>query len=125
MLCVYLTNTGQTRKFAKKLDMDLLELNPTNPYISVNEPFIVVLPTYVKEAIEYIDDFMGVEGNAQYCKGVAGGGNLNFAKLYCFTAKDFAKDYEVPLIHCFEFQGNSHDVEVVQDFAKKIELEEV
>jgi protein involved in ribonucleotide reduction len=41
---------------------------------------------------------------------VAGGGNINFNELYVFTAKDIAHDYNVPLLHSFEFQGNDEDV---------------
>lgn len=110
MKIVYFSLTGQTRKFVQKLDMDLLELNPTNPFVSINEPFVIVAPTYEKEATEILNDFIETADNKQYFKGVAGGGNLNFGQLFVFTAKDLAKDYDVPLLHTFEFQGNDEDV---------------
>lgn len=110
MKIVYFSLTGQTRKFVQKLDMDLLELNPTNPFISINEPFVIVAPTYEKEATEILNDFIETADNKHYFKGVAGGGNLNFGQLFVFTAKDLAKDYDVPLLHTFEFQGNDEDV---------------
>lgn len=110
MKIVYFTLTGQTRKFAKKLNMDLLELNPANPFVQVNEPFIIVTPTYDTEVTDLWDDFLQTSQNAQYLKGIAGGGNINFAELFVFTAKDLARDYKVPLLHQFEFQGNDDDV---------------
>ncbi|MFL2099625.1 ribonucleotide reductase stimulatory protein [Desemzia sp. FAM 23991] len=110
MKIVFISLTGQTRKFVQKLDMDLLELTPTNPFISINEPFVIVTPTYEKEATEILNDFLETADNKQYFKGIAGGGNLNFAQLFVFTAKDLAAEYDVPLLHTFEFQGNDEDV---------------
>lgn len=120
MKVVYLSLTGQTRKFVKKLDMDLLELSPTNPFISMEEPFIIVIPTYEKEATEILNDFIETDNNLHYFKGVAGGGNLNFGKLFVFTAKDLAHDYNVPLLHAFEFQGNEADVEKLKKAVKDL-----
>lgn len=110
MKIIYFTLTGQTRKFVDKLNMDVLELNPADPFVSVSEPFIIVTPTYDKEMTELWDDFLETGNNQDFFKGVAGGGNLNFGKLFVFTAKDLAKDYHVPLLHEFEFQGNDSDV---------------
>ena len=110
MKIVFISLTGQTRKFVQKLDMDLLELTPTNPFISINEPFVIVAPTYEKEATEVLNDFIETADNKLYFKGVAGGGNLNFGQLFVFTAKDLATEYHVPLLHTFEFQGNDEDV---------------
>lgn len=114
MKVVYFSLTGQTRKFVNKLEMDSLELTPTNPFIPVNEPYIVITPTYDKETTEILNDFIETENNQSFLKGVAGGGNLNFAQLFVFTAKDLAKEYNVPLIHSFEFQGNEDDVSKIK-----------
>ncbi|MGX7394759.1 class Ib ribonucleoside-diphosphate reductase assembly flavoprotein NrdI [Carnobacterium mobile] len=120
MKVVYLSLTGQTRKFVQKLDMDLLEITPTNPYLSIHEPFIVVVPTYEVEATEIINDFIETGENQNYFKGVAGGGNLNFGNLFVFTAKDLAKEYNVPLLHTFEFQGNDEDVQKLKKAVKDL-----
>lgn len=110
MNVVYLTLTGQTQKFAQKLHMDVLELNPADPFIKMTAPFIIITPTYDKEVTEVWDDFLETGNNSQWLTGVAGGGNLNFGPLFVFTAKDIARDYDVPLLHQFEFQGNDEDV---------------
>jgi protein involved in ribonucleotide reduction len=120
MKIVYMSLTGQTKKFVHKLEMDLLEITPTNPYIFIEEPFIAVVPTYEIEATEIMNDFIETGSNLSYFKGVAGGGNLNFGKLFAFTAKDLAERYEVPLLHTFEFQGNEEDVRKLKRAVKEL-----
>lgn len=121
MKVVFISLTGQTRKFVKKLNMDLLELSATNPFQIVNEPYIIVAPTYEKEVTEILNDFIETAENKYFLKGVAGGGNLNFGKLFVFTAKDLAIDYDVPLLHSFEFQGNKEDVKLLKKAVDQID----
>lgn len=121
MKIVYITLTGQTRKFVNKLDMETIELSPIDPFIEVNEPFIIVVPTYEKEATEILWEFLDTGENKRYFQGVAGGGNRNFNELFVFTAKDLARDYDVPLLHAFEFQGSPKDVKALKDKINMIE----
>ena len=121
MKIVYITLTGQTRKFVNKLDMEAIELSPIDPFIEVNEPFIIVAPTYEKEATEILWEFLDTGENKRYFQGVAGGGNRNFNELFVFTAKDLARDYDVPLLHAFEFQGSPNDVKALIDKINMIE----
>lgn len=121
MKIVYITLTGQTRKFVNKLDMETIELSPIDPFIEINEPFIIVAPTYEKEATEILWEFLDTGENKRYFQGVAGGGNRNFNELFVFTAKDLAHDYDVPLLHAFEFQGSPRDVKALKDKINKIE----
>lgn len=121
MKIVYITLTGQTRKFVNKLDMEAIELSPIDPFIEVNEPFIIVAPTYEKEATEILWEFLDTGENKRYFQGVAGGGNRNFNELFVFTAKDLARDYDVPLLHAFEFQGSPKDVKALKDKINMIE----
>ncbi|MGO4929562.1 class Ib ribonucleoside-diphosphate reductase assembly flavoprotein NrdI [Fundicoccus sp. Sow4_D5] len=111
MLVVFMSLTGQTRKFVKKLGWPSLEITLDNAFTEVDEPFIFVAPTYETEATDIIGDFLETGANRNYLKGFAGSGNLNFGKLYCFTAKDYSRDYKVPLLHLFEFQGTPNDIE--------------
>lgn len=117
--------TGNTRKFVNKLGLESLEISPTNPFVEVDYDYIVIVPTYENEATEIMKDFLETGDNLSHCRGIAGGGNLNFAQLYCFTAKDFARDYNLPLIHCFEFQGNQNDLRIIQDIANETESKDV
>ena len=107
--------TGQTRRFVKKLAMDALEIHPDNAFQEIFEPYIVIVPTYDIEVTEIINDFIETGTNRNFLKGVAGSGNLNFNDLFCYTAKDIAKNYQVPLLHCFEFQGTAEDVKILKE----------
>lgn len=113
MKIVYFSLTGQTRRFAHKLDLeaDLFEINPANPFYAFTEPFILIVPTYEPDITEVVNDFLDYQDNALHMRGVAGGGNRNFAELYIYTAKDIARDYHVPLVFDFEFNGTPTDVE--------------
>lgn len=121
MKIVYITLTGQTRKFVNKLDIETIELSPIDPFVEINEPFIIVAPTYEKEATEILWEFLDTGENRRYFKGVAGGGNRNFNELFVFTAKDLAEDYDVPMLHAFEFQGSPRDVEALKEKIDAIE----
>lgn len=105
-----MTLTGQTRKFINKLDMDTVEITLNNAFQEIEEPYIIIAPTYDKEVTEILNDFIETGNNRSLLRGVAGGGNMNFSDLYGFTAKDLARDYDVPLLMLFEFQGNDKDV---------------
>lgn len=117
---VFFSLTGNTRRFIEKLGMDSLEIEPMNPFITIDTPYVIIAPTYDIEATECINDF--IENNdIELFKGVIGGGNRNFADLYCFTAKDIANDYNIPLLYTFEYSGTDEDVENVTKIIKEIE----
>lgn len=121
MKIVYFSVTGQTRRFIKKLDLPAYEIEPANPFFQMNEPFVLVVPTYEIEITEAVNDFLDFEDNAQNLRGVAGGGNRNFAELFIFTAKDIARDYHVPLLYAFEFSGTDEDVKNFKKVVNEIE----
>lgn len=121
MKIVYLTATGQTKKFVNKLNKDALEITPSNPFLLAKEPFIIIIPSYEPEITDIAWDFMDTGVNISHCKGVIGGGNRNFANLFCYSAKDFAVDYDVPYLHEFEFQGSPKDVTRVKELIEEIE----
>lgn len=120
MKVVYLSLTGQTRRFVTKLDWPSLEITPQNAFSEINEPYIIVAPTYDIEATEYLNDFIETGQNRQHLKGIAGSGNRNFNTLFCFTAKDLAAEYQIPLLHCFEFQGTDQDVQILKEKVREL-----
>ncbi|MEI5989585.1 MULTISPECIES: class Ib ribonucleoside-diphosphate reductase assembly flavoprotein NrdI [Enterococcus] len=121
MKIVYFSVTGQTRRFIKKLDLAACEIEPANPFFEINEPFVLVVPTYDQEITEVVNDFLDYKSNREYLQGVAGGGNLNFAELYVYTAKDIARDYNVPMLFAFEFSGTNEDVESFKKVVNELE----
>lgn len=121
MKVVYFTVTGQTRRFVNKLDLPAYEIEPANPFFEVNEPYILIVPTYDQEITEVVNDFLDYKSNRMYIQGVAGGGNRNFAELFVYTAKDIARDYAVPMLFSFEFSGTNEDVESFKKVVNKLE----
>ena len=121
MLIVYLTLTGNTRRFVKKLEMDSFEIDSMNPFVQVDQPFVLVVPTYDIEATECINDFIEHENNLEHLKGVIGGGNLNFGDLFVFTAKDLSKEYDSELLYSFEYSGTDVDVQNIKDIIEKLD----
>lgn len=119
---VYFTVTGQTKKFVQKIPhVERIEIKPQNPFLEVNEPFILVVPTYVAAMVEPVYDFLETGDNVKYCAGLFGGGNRNFGGLFCFTVRDLAKEYQIPVLHDFEFQGSEYDVEKMEEELAQIE----
>ncbi|MBO0473001.1 nrdI protein [Enterococcus sp. DIV0840] len=121
MKIVYFSVTGQTRRFIKKLDLAACEIEPADPFFEINEPFVLVVPTYDQEITEVVNDFLDYKSNREYLQGVAGGGNLNFAELYVYTAKDIARYYNVPMLFAFEFSGTNEDVESFKKVVNELE----
>lgn len=121
MKIVYFSVTGQTRRFVKKLDLAAYEIEPANPFFEINEPFVLVVPTYDLEITEVVNDFLDYKSNRENLQGVAGGGNLNFAELFVYTAKDIARDYNVPMLFAFEFSGTNEDVESFKKVVNELE----
>lgn len=114
--------TGQTRRFIKKLDLPAYEIDASNPFVELHEPYILIVPTYDRDITEVVNDFVDYKSNRDNLKGVAGSGNRNFADLFVFTAKDFAKDYNVPLLFVFEFNGTDDDVNKFKKVVSEIEF---
>ena len=118
---VYFSLTGQTQKFVQKLPQyESYQIDAINPFVEMDGPFILVVPTYEREVLEIVDEFMQTGSNQSLCQGIFGGGNRNFAQLFCFTAKDIAEDYQLPLLHLFEFQGSASDVQALDKEMKSI-----
>jgi protein involved in ribonucleotide reduction len=123
---VYFSQTGQTRKFVEKIsNIDAIEITPDNFNIEVTQPYILVMPSYETNVhpivIDTAADFLETAANISYCKGLFGGGNRNFAELFCITAKTLSKEYDLPLLHTFEFQGSPFDVKKLEEELNNIE----
>lgn len=118
---VYYSVTGQTRQFVSKLSQhQKFAIQADNPFTQIDQPYILVVPTYQRELIEPVDDFLQTGDNQAYCQGIFAGGNRNFANLFCFTGKDLSQEYQIPVLHCFEFQGSDLDVQRLEEELAKL-----
>lgn len=112
---VYYTKTGNTKRFVDKINgYESIELSPIDPFIALNKPYILVIPSYepnvLPEIYETLVDFFEINGNVELCVGTFAGGNLNFNDKFGITAKWVKKKYNIPIIRMFEFQGGNRDV---------------
>lgn len=123
MLLVYLSLTGNTKRFVEKLEgYDSLEITPTNPFVKIKEPYIVIAPTYEIEATESLNDFIE-HNDIKFLQGIIGGGNRNFADLFIYTAKDLASKYNSQVLYAFEYSGTPIDVLEVESIVDKLKEE--
>lgn len=121
---VYFSQTGQTRKFVNKVkDYPKIEITADNYAIEMDTSFILVVPSYESHVdpvvIDTAADFLETANNITFCKGLFGGGNRNFASLFCVTAKSLAETYDLPFLHAFEFQGSPSDVKALKEELRK------
>lgn len=117
---VYLSLTGKTRQFVKKLGWDFIEISKKNPTVQMKEPYIVITPTYGDQVANFFYEFIDFEENRGLLMGVAGSGNRNFNTSFCSNSKELARRYDVPLLHCFENQGTDKDVQILIEKVREI-----
>ena len=115
MKVVFLSLTGQTRRFVQKLELPTVEITLQNVFQTMDESYIIISPTYDMEVFEYFQDFIETGNNQALLKGVAGSENRNFNTSFCQTAKIISATYDVPLLHYFEFHGTQKDVTIIKE----------
>ena len=115
MKVVFLSLTGQTRRFVQKLELPTVEITLQNVFLTMDESYIIISPTYDMEVFEYFQDFIETGNNQALLKGVAGSENRNFNTSFCQTAKIISATYDVPLLHYFEFHGTQKDVIIIKE----------
>lgn len=134
---VYISLTGNTHNFVTRLVQHLhstqndWHINTINvkdlvrgqeDYFALTDPCIAFLPTYLEggNGVETgyteiltnpLGDFLAYQHNYQHCLGIVGGGNRNFNKQFCLTAKQYAQRFGFPVLDEFELRGNAQDIE--------------
>ena len=117
MLIVYDSLTGNVRRFIDKLGLPAQRIRDE---LEVGEPFILVTYTTGLGIIpESTKKFLAA--HAGLMRGVASSGNRNFGKYYGLAADLIAEQYNVPVIHKFEFAGLPSDVELFRKGVTKRE----
>lgn len=136
---LYISISGNTRSFAKRIQQlseELVKENPDFPTIQIKEihdnsihevetsPYVVVVPTYLEGGngldsgdqeimTESLREYLADQPDHEQCLGIIGSGNKNFAHQYCLTAKQYAQQFNVPLIADFELRGNPKEIEKI------------
>ena len=122
-LLVYFSSTsGNTARFIEKLGLPArrIPLLPTDPRIEVDEPFVLVTPTYgagpnrgavPKQVIRFLND----EHNRGLLRGVISAGNTNFGEHFCVAGDIISRKCTVPHLYRLELFGTPEDVARVSD----------
>lgn len=118
---VYYSITGQTKRFIKKTGLDAYEISDADPFHDMDQPFILIVPSYDDNMMDTVIDFLQYGNNRFDIIGVIGTGNRNFNELYIHTAKDIAQGLKIPVLYDFEFNGTPTDVERVKELVKNYE----
>ena len=126
-LLVYFSSvSGNTARFVEKLGKRAVRipLFPTDPPLEVDEPFVLVTPTYgggagrgvEKGAVpKQVIRFLNEERNRRNIRGVISAGNTNFGDAFCLAGDIVARKCAVPHLYRLEVFGTPDDVERVNE----------
>lgn len=126
-LLVYFSSiSGNTARFIDKLGARAVRipLHGADPPLVVDEPFILVTPTYgggqgrgeekgavPKQVIRFLND----ERNRRHIRGVISAGNTNFGEHFCLAGDIISRKCNVPHLYRLEVFGTPEDVERVSE----------
>jgi protein involved in ribonucleotide reduction len=122
---VYFSSVSEnTHRFVQKLGYDATRI-PQRGRIRVDEPYVLVLPTYgggratpdinvggyvPKQVIAFLND----EHNRSLLRGVIAAGNTNFGAEFCYAGDVVSRKCGVPYLYRFELMGTDEDVQAVR-----------
>jgi protein involved in ribonucleotide reduction len=130
-LIVYFSSVSEnTHRFVEKLGMRSVRIPVTAGVIAVDEPYVLICPTYgggkpssagdgpiratggfvPKQVIRFLND----EHNRSLIRGVIAAGNTNFGEEFCHAGDVIAAKCRVPYLYRFELMGTAEDVERVR-----------
>ena len=124
---VYFSSVSEnTHRFVQKLGMPAIRI-PLRGSIEVDEPYVLILPTYgggkangpdpenggyvPKQVIAFLND----EHNRSLIRGVIAAGNTNFGAEYCYAGNVVSAKCGVPFLYRFELMGTTDDVFAVRE----------
>ena len=127
MLIVYFSSaTGNTHKFVSKLGFPSarIPLRKNEPPLEVNEPYVLVCPTYgggvsiaggdPRPVPVQVIRFLNNPHNRGLLRAVIAGGNANFSTDFGKAGDLIAAKTGVPYVYRFELMGTDEDVRLVR-----------
>lgn len=126
-LLVYFSSiSGNTARFVEKLGLRAMRipLHSTDAGLVVDEPFVLVTPTYgggqgrgeekgavPRQVIRFLND----EQNRSLIRGVISAGNTNFGEHFCIAGEIISRKCSVPHLYRLELFGTPEDVDRVSE----------
>ena len=128
MLVVYFSSaTENTHRFVEKLGLPSarIPLRLSDEPLTVNEPYVLICPTYgggasmsgrntrpvPKQVIRFLND----EHNRSFIRAVVAGGNSNFGSDFGKAGEVIAAKCKVPYVYRFELLGTEEDVTICRE----------
>ena len=124
---MYFSSVSQnTARFIEKLGLraERIPLFASEPMLLVDEPFVLVTPTYgggqgrgeERGAVpKQVIRFLNVEQNRTLIRGVIAAGNTNFGDAFCAAGDIISRKCHVPHLYRLELFGTSEDVTRVSE----------
>lgn len=125
---VYFSSASEnTARFIKNchlpeagLNVYRIPLRPKSAPLVVNEPFVIVVPTYgggdiAKALPPQVRRFLNDRGNRRLLRGVIASGNTNFGDAFCAAGDVIAAKCHVPFLYSFELTGTPEDMRKVRE----------
>lgn len=127
MLVVYFSSTtNNTHRFAMKLGLPArrIPLRRTDPPLVVDEPYVLICPTYgggvsiagrePKPVPAQVIAFLNNPHNRKLLRAVVASGNTNFGADYGKAGDVISAKCHVPYVYRFELLGTPEDVQAVR-----------
>lgn len=120
---VYFSSVSEnTHRFVQRLGLPArrIPLTPAQGFLRVEEPYVLVVPTYgggneggavPRQVVKFLND----EHNRSLLRGVIAAGNTNFGEAYCLAGTIIAAKCQVPYLYGFELLGTPEDVTRVRE----------
>lgn len=128
MLVVYFSSaTNNTHRFVRKLELPAVRIPLTRAEgpLRVEEPYVLVVPTYgggasisgenSRPVPPQVIRFLNDEHNRSLIRAVVAGGNSNFGGDFGLAGDVIARKCAVPYVYRFELMGNEEDVRILRD----------
>ena len=128
MLVVYFSSaTENTHRFVEKLGLPSarIPLRLTDEPLVVNEPYVLVCPTYgggasiskqnTRPVPKQVIRFLNNEHNRSFIRAVVAGGNSNFGTDFGKAGDVIAAKCKVPYVYRFELLGTEEDVTICRE----------
>lgn len=126
---IYFSSVSEnTKRFVEKLEVEAarIPLRRNDDELVVNQPYVLVLPTYggeidietgkVAGAVpKQVIRFLNNADNRELLRGVIVAGNRNFGEAYCAAGQVISAKCNVPVLYNFELMGTPEDVTNVRD----------
>lgn len=127
MIVYFSTKSENTKRFVERFDIPnvRIPLNKEQEELIIDQPFVLVTPTYggghTKGAVpKQVIQFLNVEQNRQYIKGVISTGNTNFGNAFCLAGSIISEKCNVPNIASIELFGTKEDAQLLTKIIKEL-----